>query len=135
MRDFAQKELGPHAPAWDREHSFPKAAHQGLAELGAYGICVPEEDGGAGLDYLTLALVVEEIAAGDGGTSTAISVTNCPVNAILMRYSNAQQKKQWPGLPLAQGRDARRLLPDRAAGRQRRIEPAHHRRARTAMPT
>ncbi|HZF86500.1 MAG TPA: acyl-CoA dehydrogenase family protein, partial [Burkholderiaceae bacterium] len=77
-------------------------AHQGLAALGAYGICVPEEHGGAGLDYLTLALVLEEIAAGDGSTSTAISVTNCPVNAILMRYGNAQQKKQWLE-PLAQG--------------------------------
>ncbi|KQW59620.1 acyl-CoA dehydrogenase family protein [Variovorax sp. Root411] len=102
VRDFAQAELWPHAPKWDREHSFPKEAHQGLAALGAYGICVPEEHGGAGLDYLTLALVLEEIAAGDGGTSTAISVTNCPVNAILMRYGNAQQKKQWLE-PLAQG--------------------------------
>ncbi|WP_208510938.1 acyl-CoA dehydrogenase family protein [Variovorax paradoxus] len=102
-RDFAQAELWPHAPKWDREHSFPKEVHQGLAALGAYGICVPEEHGGAGLDYLTLALVLEEIAAGDGGTSTAISVTNCPVNAILMRYGNAQQKKQWLE-PLAQGR-------------------------------
>jgi alkylation response protein AidB-like acyl-CoA dehydrogenase len=103
VRDFSQAELWPHAPAWDREHSFPKEAHQGLAALGAYGICVPEEHGGAGLDYLTLALVLEEIAAGDGGTSTAISVTNCPVNAVLMRYGNAQQKKQWLE-PLAQGR-------------------------------
>jgi butyryl-CoA dehydrogenase len=102
VRDFAQAELWPHAPRWDREHSFPKEAHAGLAALGAYGICVPEEDGGAGLDYLTLALVLEEIAAGDGGTSTAISVTNCPVNAILMRYGNAQQKKKWLQ-PLAQG--------------------------------
>ena len=67
----------------------------GLAALGAYGICVPEEFGGADLDYVTLALVLEEIAAGDGGTSTAISVTNCPVNAILMRYGNAAQKKRW----------------------------------------
>ena len=95
VRDFAQAELWPHASRWDREHSFPKEAHAGLAALGAYGICVPEEDGGAGLDYLTLALVLEEIAAGDGGTSTAISVTNCPVNAILMRYGNAGQKKKW----------------------------------------
>ncbi|RZM04235.1 MAG: acyl-CoA dehydrogenase [Variovorax sp.] len=102
VRDFAQAELWPNAPQWDRDHAFPKAAHEGLAALGAYGICVPEEDGGAGLDYLTLALVLEEIAAGDGGTSTAISVTNCPVNAILMRYGNAQQKKQWLQ-PLAQG--------------------------------
>jgi len=102
VRDFAQAELWPNAAAWDRERHFPKDAHQGLAALGAYGICVPEEFGGANLDYLTLALVLEEIAAGDGGTSTAISVTNCPVNAILMRDGNAQQKKQWL-TPLAQG--------------------------------
>jgi len=102
VRDFAQTELWPHAAKWDKAHHFPVEAHQGLAALGAYGICVPEELGGANLDYLTLALVIEEIAAGDGGTSTAISVTNCPVNAILMRYGNAAQKKQWL-TPLAQG--------------------------------
>ena len=102
VRDFAQTELWPHAARWDKEHHFPVEAHKGLAALGAYGICVPEEFGGANLDYLTLALVLEEIAAGDGGTSTAISVTNCPVNAILMRYGNAAQKKQWL-TPLAQG--------------------------------
>ena len=76
VRDFAQAELWPHAAKWDKEHTFPKEAHQGLAALGAYGVCVPEELGGAGLDYLSLALVLEEIAAGDGGTSTAIGVTN-----------------------------------------------------------
>ena len=102
VRDFAQRELWPNATQWDKDHHFPRQAHRGLAELGAYGICVPEELGGAGLDYLTLALVLEEIAAGDGGTSTAISVTNCPVNAILMRYGNAQQQKQWL-TPLARG--------------------------------
>ena len=102
MRDFATQELLPHAAAWDKAHTFPVEAHKGLAALGAYGICVPDDLGGAGLDYLTLAVVIEEIAAGDGGTSTAISVTNCPVNAILMRYGNAQQQKQWLE-PLAQG--------------------------------
>jgi butyryl-CoA dehydrogenase len=103
VRAFSQEQLWPNAARWDREHTFPKEAHAGLAELGAYGICVPEEHGGAGLDYLTLALVLEEIAAGDGGTSTAISVTNCPVNAILMRYGSEAQKQQWL-VPLAQGR-------------------------------
>jgi butyryl-CoA dehydrogenase len=95
VRSFAREQLWPHAARWDREHHFPREAHQGLAALGAYGICVPEEFGGADLGYLSLALVLEEIAAGDGGTSTAISVTNCPVNAILMRYGNAAQKKRW----------------------------------------
>ncbi|MDO8459030.1 MAG: acyl-CoA dehydrogenase family protein [Burkholderiaceae bacterium] len=102
VRAFAQEQLWPQAAKWDKEHHFPKDVHKGLAELGAYGICVPEEFGGANLDYLTLAVVLEEIAAGDGGTSTAISVTNCPVNAILMRYGNAAQKRQWL-TPLAQG--------------------------------
>jgi alkylation response protein AidB-like acyl-CoA dehydrogenase len=102
LRDFAQTELWPHAARWDREKTFPREALRGLAALGAYGVCVPEEWGGAGLDYLGLALVIEEIAAGDGGTSTVISVTNCPVNAILLRYGNAAQKKQWL-TPLAQG--------------------------------
>ena len=103
VRDFAREQLWPHAARWDREHHLPKEALQGLAALGAYGICVPEAYGGAELDYVSLALVLEEVAAGDGGTSTAISVTNCPVNAILMRYGNEAQKQQWL-VPLAQGR-------------------------------
>ncbi len=102
LRGFAQTELWPHAARWDREKTFPREALRGLAALGAYGVCVPEEWGGAGLDYLALALVIEEIAAGDGGTSTVISVTNCPVNAILLRYGSAAQKKQWL-TSLAQG--------------------------------
>jgi len=102
VRAFAREQLWPNAARWDKEHHFPREAHQGLAALGCYGICVPESLGGAGLDYLTLALVLEEIAAGDGGTSTAISVTNCPVNAILMRYGNPTQQEQWLR-PLAAG--------------------------------
>ena len=60
VRDFAQAELWPHAAKWDKEHTFPKDAHRGLAALGAYGICVPDEYGGAGMDYLSLALVRSE---------------------------------------------------------------------------
>ena len=95
VRAFAKEELWPNAAAWDKSHEFPKAAHKGLAALGAYGICVPESLGGANLDYFTLGLVLEEIAAGDGGVSTTISVTNCPVNAILMRYGKAAQQQKW----------------------------------------
>ena len=102
VRTFAQEQLWPHAAQWDKEHAFPEAAHKGLAELGAYGICVPEEYGGAGLDYVTLALVLEEVAAGDGGTSTPISVTNCPYNAILMNYGTEAQKQKWLA-PAARG--------------------------------
>jgi len=102
VREFAQEQLWPHAARWDKEHHFPKEAHRGLAALGAYGICVPESYGGAGLDYLSLAVVLEEIAAGDGGVSTTISVTNCPVNAILLRYGSEAQKQRWL-VPLARG--------------------------------
>ena len=102
VRTFAQEQLWPFAGQWDKTHNFPVDAHKGLAALGCYGICVPEEMGGAGLDYVTLAVVLEEIAAGDGGTSTVISVTNCPVNAILLHHGNAQQQADWLR-PLAQG--------------------------------
>ena len=102
LRAFVQEQITPHAARWDKEHHFPKDVHQGLAALGCYGICVPEQYGGAALDYVSLAVVLEEIAAGDGGTSTVISVTNCPVNAILMRYGSEAQKQQWL-TPLAKG--------------------------------
>ena len=102
LRSFAQERLAPNAARWDKEHHFPQDELRGLAELGAYGVAVPEALGGAGLDYLALALVIEEIAAGDGGTSTVISVNNCPVCSIGMMYANAAQKEQWLR-PLAQG--------------------------------
>jgi alkylation response protein AidB-like acyl-CoA dehydrogenase len=102
LRAFAQERLAPNAARWDKEHHFPAAELKELAALGAFGVAVPEELGGAGLDYVSLALVLEEIAAGDGGTSTVISVNNCPVCSIGMMYANEQQKEQWLR-PLAQG--------------------------------
>lgn len=102
VRAYVEERVRPEAARWDREHHFPQEVHRGLAELGTYGVCVPAEYGGAGLDYLTLALVLEEIAAGDGGTSTAVSVNNCPVCAILLRYGSEAQKRRWLA-PLAQG--------------------------------
>lgn len=102
LRDFSQQQLKPHAAQWDRESIFPHDALRQLAALGAFGVAVPEALGGAGLDYVALALVLEEIAAGDGGTSTIISVNNCPVCSIAMAYGNPQQQEQWLR-PLAQG--------------------------------
>ena len=102
VREYVQAEVLPHAASWDKTHHFPREALKGLAALGCYGICVPEQYGGAGLNYLSLALVLEEVAAGDGGISTVISVTNCPVNAILLNFGNAAQKSKWLA-PLAQG--------------------------------
>ncbi len=102
LRSFSQERLAPNAARWDKEHHFPADELKGLAALGAFGVAVPEELGGAGLDYVSLALVLEEIAAGDGGTSTVISVNNCPVCSIGMMYANAEQKERFLK-PLARG--------------------------------
>ena len=102
LRDFSQQQLAPNAARWDREREFPQDALKQLAALGAFGVAVPQEQGGAGLDYLSLALVIEEIAAGDGGVSTIISVNNCPVCSIGMSYANEAQQRDWL-VPLAKG--------------------------------
>jgi butyryl-CoA dehydrogenase len=102
IRTYVQAEIAPHAATWDKTGEFPRAALKGLAALGCYGIAVPSEWGGAGLDYLSLAVILEEIAAGDGATSTIISVTNCPVCSILMAFADAAQKERWL-VPLARG--------------------------------
>ena len=102
LRDFSQQQLAPNAARWDREREFPRDALKQLAALGAFGVAVPQEQGGAGLDYLSLALVIEEIAAGDGGVSTIISVNNCPVCSIGMSYANEAQQHEWL-VPLAKG--------------------------------
>jgi alkylation response protein AidB-like acyl-CoA dehydrogenase len=95
LRDFAREQLAPNAHDWDRDGTFPAQALQELAALGVWGMAVPEEWGGAGLDYLTLAVALEEIAAGDGATSTILSVQNSLVCGILMKYGNDTQKERW----------------------------------------
>ncbi|GCL66078.1 acyl-CoA dehydrogenase family protein [Pseudaquabacterium pictum] len=102
VRQYVQAEIAPHAAAWDKSHQFPAAQLKGLAGLGCYGVAVPTEQGGAGLDYLALALILEEIAAGDGATSTVVSVNNCPVCSILMAFGNADQQTRFLQ-PLARG--------------------------------
>ncbi len=99
---YVQAEIAPHAAEWDRARHFPKAQLKGLAALGCYGVAVPAQWDGAGLDYLSLALIIEEIAAGDGATSTIVSVNNCPVCSILMAWGDETQKAQWLR-PLARG--------------------------------
>lgn len=102
MRDFAQERLAPFAAAWDRDHAFPREALQELGELGAMGMTVPEAWGGAGMDYLSLVLALEEIAAGDGATSTIVSVQNSLACGITLRYGSDAQKETWLK-PLARG--------------------------------
>ena len=102
LRQFSREVIAPQAMTWDKEKIFPKDVHKQLGEMGCYGVAVPEELGGAGMDYVSLALIIEEIAAGDGGTSTVVSVNNCPVCSMLMSFANDWQKEQWLK-PLASG--------------------------------
>ena len=102
VRDFARERLAPNAAAWDRNATFPREALRELGKLGACGVVVPEEWGGAGLDYVSLALMLEEIAAGDGATSTVIAVQNSVVCGPILAFGNAAQKEKYLK-PLATG--------------------------------
>jgi alkylation response protein AidB-like acyl-CoA dehydrogenase len=102
MREFSQQKLWPNAPRWDREHHFPREELRELGALGALGMVVTEEEGGAGSDYISLAVAIEEIAAGDGSTSTIVSVQNSVVCGPLAAFGNAAQKARYLG-PLARG--------------------------------
>ena len=95
MREFARRGLAPFAAEWDRTRQFPKQALAELAKLGAFGVVVPEAWGGAGLDTVSLALVLEEIAAGDGATSTIISVNNSVVCGPILAYGTEAQKEKF----------------------------------------
>ena len=95
LRAFAREELAPNAAAWDREHRFPREALQALGRLGALGIVVPERWGGAALDHVSLAVALEEIAAGDGATSTIVSVQNSVVCGPLNTFGNDEQKARF----------------------------------------
>jgi alkylation response protein AidB-like acyl-CoA dehydrogenase len=102
LREFARARLAPFAAQWDKDHTFPVDALRELAALGCYGIAVPEQYGGAGMDTTALAVALEEIAAGDGGVSTVVSVNNCPVCAILLKFGSEAQKQAFL-VPLARG--------------------------------
>jgi butyryl-CoA dehydrogenase len=95
MRKFAQERLAPFAGEWDRNHTFPAQALKELGELGALGMVTPEKYGGAGMDYMSLVLTIEEIAAGDGATSTIVSVQNSLACGITEKYGSEAQKQEW----------------------------------------
>ena len=102
LRAFAREHLAPNAPRWDREHHFPRDELTALGALGALGVVVPERWGGAGLDYVSLAVALEEIAAGDGATSTIISVQNSVVCGPINAFGTDGQKERLL-TPLARG--------------------------------
>ncbi|ROL63075.1 acyl-CoA dehydrogenase [Pseudomonas vranovensis] len=102
VRQFAQERLRPFAEQWDREHRFPSEAIQEMAELGLFGMLVPEQWGGSDTGYVAYAMALEEIAAGDGACSTIMSVHNSVGCVPILKFGNDQQKQQFL-TPLASG--------------------------------
>ena len=101
-RDFATRELAPHAAEWDRSGGFPEDMYKRMGALGLMGMLVPEECGGAEAGHLAYALAMEEISAGDVGTASAMSVNNSLVCAGLAEFGSEDQKERFLK-PLAQG--------------------------------
>lgn len=101
VRAFAQAELAPRAAQWDRESIFPREQLKALAGMGLFGVSIPEEWGGAGMDSTALAIACEEVSAGDGATGTIIAVNNL-VAGILHGYADAAQMERWLK-PVARG--------------------------------
>ncbi|AYG44375.1 acyl-CoA dehydrogenase [Pseudomonas sp. Leaf58] len=102
VRAFAQERLKPFAEQWDKEHRFPKEAIAEMAELGLFGMLVPEQWGGSDTGYVAYAMALEEIAAGDGACSTIMSVHNSVGCVPILRFGTEQQKAQFL-TPLATG--------------------------------
>ena len=103
VRAFASEQLAPNAAQWDRDSVFPKDALKAMAEMGLFGITVPEQWEGAGMDYVSVAVALEEIAAGDGACSTIISVNNSVVCGPLLAFGTEAQKEKFLK-PVASGR-------------------------------
>jgi len=101
-RRFATEVLAPNAAAWDRDRTFPRDAVRQMGELGLMGMLVPPEFDGPGLDHVSMAVALEEIAAGDGATSTIVSVQNSVVCMPLLKFGTLEQKERFLK-PLARG--------------------------------
>jgi alkylation response protein AidB-like acyl-CoA dehydrogenase len=101
-RDFARAEIEPHAAEWDREHRFPRELYAKLAELGLMGVCVPEEYGGAGADFLSYVLVLEELSRADAGVGVTVAVHTSAATLPLVVFGSDEQKARFVP-PLARG--------------------------------
>ncbi len=95
VRRFAREKLAPSASLRDQAKAFPHDELHELGAMGLLGMLVPAEYGGAGLDYLSMALVLEELGAGDGAVSTIVSVNNSVVCGPLLQFGSAAQRQQW----------------------------------------
>jgi alkylation response protein AidB-like acyl-CoA dehydrogenase len=101
-RDFAGAEIDPHAAEWDREHHFPRDLFSKLAELGLMGVCVPEEYGGAGADFLSYILVLEELSRADAGVGVTLAVHTSATTLPILTFGTDEQKARFVP-PLARG--------------------------------
>jgi alkylation response protein AidB-like acyl-CoA dehydrogenase len=101
-RDFAGAEIDPHAAQWDRDHHFPRELFSKLAELGLMGVCVPEEYGGAGADFLSYILVLEELSRADAGVGVTLAVHTSATTLPILAFGTDEQKARFVP-PLARG--------------------------------
>jgi alkylation response protein AidB-like acyl-CoA dehydrogenase len=101
-REFAAAEIEPHAATWDREHTFPRDVFAKLAELGLMGTCVPDEYGGAGSDFLSYILVLEELSRADAGVGVTVGVHTSAVTLPILAFGTDEQKSRFVP-PLARG--------------------------------
>ncbi|MFN3655622.1 MAG: acyl-CoA dehydrogenase family protein [Pseudolabrys sp.] len=101
-REFAQRSLAPYSAEWDRQGKFPRAALRELGKLGFMGMTVPPEWDGVGADYVSYAVALEEVAAGDGAVSTIMSGHNSVGCMPLVEYGTPEQKEKYLR-PMARG--------------------------------
>ncbi|HYA08576.1 MAG TPA: acyl-CoA dehydrogenase family protein [Gaiellaceae bacterium] len=101
-REFARQEIEPHAGEWDREHRFPREVFTKLAELGLMGVCLPPEYGGAGADFLSYVLVLEELSRADAGVGVTVAVHTSAVTLPLLTWGSDEQRSRFIP-PLATG--------------------------------
>jgi alkylation response protein AidB-like acyl-CoA dehydrogenase len=101
-RDFVRAEVEPYAADWDREHHFPRDVFAKLGEIGLMGVCVPEEYGGAGADFVSYVLVLEELSRADAGVGVTVAVHTSAVALPLLRFGTEEQRARFVP-PLARG--------------------------------
>ena len=101
-RELAEAEIIPHASNWDRDHRFPDELIPKLAELGLMGVCVPEEYGGAGADFLSYILVLEELSRADAGVGVTVAVHTSAVALPILKFGTDEQRARFVP-PLARG--------------------------------
>jgi alkylation response protein AidB-like acyl-CoA dehydrogenase len=94
-RDFAQAEIEPNAAAWDRAHGFPRDLIGSLAGLGLMGVCVPEEYAGAGADFLSYILVLEELSRADAGVGVTVAVHTSACTLPILQFGTDEQRAQF----------------------------------------